>query len=221
VVDPSRIYVPVPSELDCHGGADRGYELIVPVRSDDPEEPVRATRARLRGLQPNDAVERTGYPQDQYPLLKIVRDGRVVAMVDIGPFFAEGTLWSCVESGIRRADSSPGPQRPRIPSPIPTERFPPQVELVEGKRYWVLYLAIAKKGSPELEDAIGRAHLYGYTPHVRRLGCDERADGRYPRPKDFLAVAVYFGRERDPWHVADAINAPHWEPIRITARCVD
>jgi hypothetical protein len=221
VVDPVRVYVPVPSELDCQGGADRSYELILPLRSDDPEEPVRARRSSLVGLQPSDAVERGGYSQDPYPFVKIVRHGRVVAMVNIGPGFAKGLLWSCVESGIRRADPSSAPRRPHVPSPIPTEKFPSQVELVEGESYWVLYLAIAEKGSPELEDAIGRARLHGYEAHVRRLGCDERADGRYPLPKDFLAVAVYFDRERDPWHVADAIYAPHWEPTRITARCAD
>ncbi|HEY3211542.1 MAG TPA: hypothetical protein VGL18_17445 [Actinomycetota bacterium] len=48
-----------------------------------------------------------------------------------------------------------------------------------------------------------------------------RAAEAYHLPKNFLAVAVYFDRERDPWFVGDAINAPHWEPTRITARCVD
>jgi hypothetical protein len=222
VVDPFRVYVPVPSELDCQGGADRSYELILPLRSDDPEEPVRATRSSLVGLQPGDAVERAGYPQDRFPFVKIVRDGRVVAMVNNGPGIAEGLLWSCVESGIRRADPSPAPRRPRVPSPMPTERFPSQVELVEGKRYWVLYLAIARKGSPQLDDAIGRAHLYGYTPHVRTLGCDGGAPEAYRLPKEFVGVALYFGRERDPWFVADAINAPHHgAPIKVIVHCVD
>lgn len=223
VVDPGRIYVTIPSELDCRGGPDRGYGLTLPIRSDDPAEPVRVTKERLIGLRPSDVVTRTGYPADRYPWVQIVRKGRVVGLVNIGPVVSSDstTLWACVDAGIRPYHPPPGPRRPRTPSPIPTDTFPRQSELVEGGSYWVLYLAIAEKGAPELENAIGRAHLYGYSPHVRTLGCDERADGRYPLPKDFLGVALYFDRERDPWHVADAIKAPHWEPTRITARCID
>jgi hypothetical protein len=221
IVDPDRVYVPVPSTLDCEEGPDRSYELILPVRSDDPQEPARVTRERLEGLRPGDVVARTGYPGDGSPQVKIVRKGGVVGLVSMEPVFGKGLLWTCVSSGIRRADSFPAPDRPRIPSPIPTESFPPQSELVEGESYWVLYLAIAEKGSPEIDDAIDRARLYGYEPHVRRLGCDERADKRYPLPKNYLAVGLYFDRERDPWFVGDAINAPHWEPTRITAHCVD
>jgi hypothetical protein len=223
LLDPANIFVPVPLELDCKGGPDRSYGFIVPVRTDDPDEPVRATRERLVGLRPGDDVSRTGYPGDRYPWVQIVRESRIVGLVNIGPVIGSDSsvLWTCVSSGIRPADPPPAPKRPRIPSPIPTDTFPPQSRLVEGRSYWVLYLAIAEKGSPELDDAIGRAHLYGYEPYVRSLGCDERVDDRYPRPKDFLAVGIYFDRERDPWFVGDAINAPHWEPTRITAHCVD
>jgi hypothetical protein len=221
IVDPDRVYVPVPSTLDCEGGADRSHGLSLPVRSDDPQEPVRVTRERLQGLRPGDVVARTGYPEDDSPQVKIVREGRVVGLVSMEPFLAQGLLWTCVSSRIRRADPPANPNRAHTPSPITTERFPPQSKLMEGESYWVLYLAIAEKGSPEIDEAVGRAHLYGYSPHVRRLDCDEGAAEAFRLPRDFLAVAVYFERERDPWFVGDAINAPHWELTRIRAHCVD
>ncbi|HEV8419929.1 MAG TPA: hypothetical protein VGR13_01095, partial [Actinomycetota bacterium] len=196
VVDPDHIYVPIPSELDCQGGADHNYELSLPLRSGDPGEPIRVVREGLEGLQPGDVVAQVGYPGDRSPWVKIDRAQKVVGLVSMEPTFGKGVLWTCVSSGIRRAEPIMEPKRPRIPSPIPTDTFPPQSRLVEGESYWVLYLAIAEKGSPELEDAIHRAHLYGYEPHVRRLGCDERADERYRLPKDYLAVGVYFDHER-------------------------
>jgi hypothetical protein len=103
LVDPHRIYAPIPAELDCPGDGSRSYVMTGPLCSGDPEEPVRVVRQRLVGLRPSDVLERVGYPEEEYPWVTVVRRNRVVAMVDIGPVVSSDSsmVSSCNGSGIR------------------------------------------------------------------------------------------------------------------------
>lgn len=222
LVDPERIYIPIPPDVDCQGGASHSYGLTVFLRPGD--EPVRVVRQRFVGLRPSDAVHRAGYPSDPDPWVTVARQGRIVALVNIGPAVSSDSsvLSTCRNSGIRPADQpSESPEPAYTRSPIPLEKFPRQSDLVEGGTYWALYLAIAKEGSSELDDSAALAERYGYRPEVRTLGCDEGAAEQYHQAKDLVAVAVYFPHESDAWFVADGIDSPHYgEPIKIVAHCV-
>lgn len=83
VLDPEGLYVP--TELACHeiSGwfADFGEDA-----TGDPD-PVRSVRDSLSWLRPDDVVERAGYP-DASPIVRVVRDGDVIASVW---FMSDGT----------------------------------------------------------------------------------------------------------------------------------
>jgi hypothetical protein len=80
VVDPDGIYVS--TELECGSKQRVGWinDFIMGATGDP--DPVASARERLQGLEPDDLVEAAGYPEAQTPQVRVVRDGKVVAVVD-------------------------------------------------------------------------------------------------------------------------------------------
>ena len=90
VVDPDGLWVP--TELDCEdvSNAILDYEAGTPGKTGEPADVVRAERSTE--LEESDVVEPAGYPgvRDS-PVVRVVREGRVVATVTLMP--AEGGGW--------------------------------------------------------------------------------------------------------------------------------
>ena len=93
VADPAGFYIPI--GIDC------------PVSSEAPDDatsfkgdPVEVARQHLSGLEFDDAVERVGYPSSDEPVVRVVRNGDVVAMATLQDIGQDGwridTLVSCV-----------------------------------------------------------------------------------------------------------------------------
>jgi len=220
VADPDGMYVPIPSDLDCGGRHITTHELYLPLEFADPQAPLDVARQRLAGLSPTDFLQRVGYPEQRHVWLQVVRDGRIVAILNFGPVLSSAVA-SCDSSGIRPAPAPSTSSAPPVSvSPPPLKEFPKQVDPVEGGTYWPFYVAIAEEGSPDIDAAVAVAEQYGYTPLVRRLGCDEGAAEFYHLSGDLLAVAVYFTSERDAEWVEDAINLPQWLPTKVTTHCL-
>jgi hypothetical protein len=78
VVDPGGRWVS--TLLECskpevkmlYGRADK--------QMDDPRPPVTIARSRIVGLQPGDLVEPAGYPRALNPVVRVIRDGKVIAV---------------------------------------------------------------------------------------------------------------------------------------------
>lgn len=87
VVDPSGLYVP--AELECANGQQYGQGTAYEEGSTGiAGDPVQVARDHVSGLEFDDLVETGGYPQAERPLVRIVRDGAVVATVT---FFDDGS----------------------------------------------------------------------------------------------------------------------------------
>jgi hypothetical protein len=82
------------TELDCDT-VSSGVVDFVPGAEGDMGDPVDLARATLEdatgGLQPSDVVERAGYPEWDEPIVRLVRDGEVVATIRY--FEADGGGW--------------------------------------------------------------------------------------------------------------------------------
>ena len=97
VKDPGGLYVPI--GMDC------------PMASQRPDatdgfrgEPVEVARQHLSGLEFDDAVERAGYPSSEQPVVRVGRNGDVLAMLTLiddgqGGWLPE-TLAACVNVPI-------------------------------------------------------------------------------------------------------------------------
>jgi hypothetical protein len=81
VVDPDGWYRP--AELDCEswsqGFSDYGMDAVG--RPGEPEEVARERFDSDFGLIEGDVVERAGYPDSETPIVRLVRDGRVLATI--------------------------------------------------------------------------------------------------------------------------------------------
>ena len=91
-------------ELDCQGSG--AWELIIdylggPGRQGSPED---VAAAELRGLRPDDEVRRVQYPEQERPVVGVIREGRTIVTVDLSP--GEGSGWlvdggtGCVGEGV-------------------------------------------------------------------------------------------------------------------------
>lgn len=99
ILDPAHGYVPI--EIPSCGAARvTTYQVYFPLEFDHPDEPVEIVRERMRGLKPDDVVERAGYPEQSHAWVRVLRDDRVVALVNFGPI-RWSTVSVCVDSGIR------------------------------------------------------------------------------------------------------------------------
>lgn len=108
VKGPTGSYVPI--GMDCPtSNQDSGVgESAVRFQGD----PVEVARQHLSGLEYDDAVERAGYPSDEKPIVRVVRNGDVVAMATFkgdeeGGWLIE-TLLTCVDVPIAWSDDGTG-----------------------------------------------------------------------------------------------------------------
>ena len=77
VVDPEGAYVP--TRLGCRVAVS-GIPEYGPGARGGKGNVVEITRQKLRkDLEPGDRVERAGYPESRQPIVRVVRDGEVVA----------------------------------------------------------------------------------------------------------------------------------------------
>jgi hypothetical protein len=118
VKDPTGSYVPI--GMDCPtSNQDSGVgESAVRFQGD----PVEVARQHLSGLEYDEAVERAGYPSDEKPIVRVVRNGDVVAMATFkgdeeGGWLIE-TLLTCVDVPIAWSDDVTGVSGP-MGSPSP------------------------------------------------------------------------------------------------------
>jgi hypothetical protein len=96
IVDPDGHYIS--PELECEGGSAYGSGSAYPAgTTGDRGTPIEVAEARLTGLEPDDVVEIAGYPDASLPVLRIVRDGRVVGRVKLADDGAGRWLLESVE----------------------------------------------------------------------------------------------------------------------------
>jgi hypothetical protein len=85
-------------------------------------DPVEVARQHLSGLEYDDAVERAGYPEAKEPIVRVVRNGDVVAMAAFRAAGQEGwrieTLGACVNTLIGWSNEVTGVSGP-MGSPNP------------------------------------------------------------------------------------------------------
>jgi hypothetical protein len=102
VLDPGGTFVS--GELDCAGMASSMIADFMEAPLDAGPVPLDEARRRITGLQPEDALVHTGYPEDDDPGVAVRRDGEVVATFGFVTF--DGERWSiagatiCESSGI-------------------------------------------------------------------------------------------------------------------------
>jgi hypothetical protein len=121
VVDPNGSFVP--AEPECAGG--EGYAMApayAPGARGDRGDPVDVARTRLTGLREGDTLERAGYPEGTQPIVRVVRDGVVVAKAELFDDGRGGWLLSSLEacgSGGEfgwSSEATAGPGSPTGPS---------------------------------------------------------------------------------------------------------
>ncbi|MGH2636932.1 MAG: hypothetical protein ACRDHU_12415 [Actinomycetota bacterium] len=113
VVDPAGYHVP--SEPECPGGEAWGQSPAYEAGArGDVGDPVDVARGRLIGLEANDVVERAGYPDSATePVIRIVRNGRVVATLTLFDDGRGGWLLSSLEGcGDVQFGWGPAPEEP-------------------------------------------------------------------------------------------------------------
>lgn len=78
VVDPQGFFVPF--DLECaNGAAVGGFSDYVQGAKGEQGDPVDITKRNATGLLPTDSVEAAGYPRAPERMVRVVRDGNVVA----------------------------------------------------------------------------------------------------------------------------------------------
>lgn len=87
VVDPDGVFVP--TELAC-GEVTGWYADFAPDAVGDPD-PVESVRSH-EWVEPGDVVEPAGYPEAQTRLVRVVRDGEIVAVLEFMPDAQGGWL---------------------------------------------------------------------------------------------------------------------------------
>ena len=82
IVDPRGLWVP--PEVDCGplGGVSVGHGDYIEGVKGDPRDPVLIAAERWGPLEPGEEVQRAGYPKGENRLVRLVRDGRVVEVVE-------------------------------------------------------------------------------------------------------------------------------------------
>ena len=115
VEDPAGSYIPI--GMDCPM-ASQATDRATSFSGD----PVEVARQHLSGLEYDDTVERVGYPQGDKPIVRVVRNGDVVATATLRDDGQGGwhvdTLVTCVNSLIGWSDDVAGVSGPSgSPSP--------------------------------------------------------------------------------------------------------
>jgi hypothetical protein len=96
IVDPGGHYIS--PEFECEGGSAYGSGSAYPAgTAGDRGTPIEVARARLTGLEPDDAIEIAGYQDSPSPVLRIVRDGTVVGRVTLADDGTGGWLPGSIE----------------------------------------------------------------------------------------------------------------------------
>lgn len=102
-------------DLVCGGTTMRlapAFAILSGVGPRDAPDPLDLVRSLAQGLQPSDVVERAGYAESAAnPIVRVVRDGRIVATFDV---FVGSNGWtadsaSCGDSGIHIRNERPNP----------------------------------------------------------------------------------------------------------------
>lgn len=151
---------------------------------------------------------------------------RVRAIVALG---VAATLASCAR-GTELPSATPLTQVPPPTSQSPTaepdgpspEPLPAPVEALEhGGRYFAVYAAVGKQGSPELDEAVERLADLGIRAGAGELACDEGAAASLGVPPDSWGVGVYFDREDDAAAFAAALDPAGLGPVPVRTYCLD
>jgi hypothetical protein len=97
IVDRDGLYIS--PDLGCPGD-ERTHELSLPgfMVFTSPRALLEVARGQLQGLRAEDVVEQAGYPRQPHPRVRVVRDGRPIAVLGIGGRWS--FLGVCVDSGI-------------------------------------------------------------------------------------------------------------------------
>jgi hypothetical protein len=95
----------VPGEIECSGTASSMIADFFDLPLDEGPVPLDVARAEIRGLEADDEVLHTGYPEQRNRTVAVRRDGEIVATYDFVTF--DGEEWQvasnyiCSSSGLR------------------------------------------------------------------------------------------------------------------------
>lgn len=95
IIDSDNLYVS--PDLACSTAT--SYEVFLPLRLALAADRVDAVRHAMHGLRDSDQIEAAGYPNQDDPILRVVRDGRTIARIDFGPV-RSSSITTCSGSGI-------------------------------------------------------------------------------------------------------------------------
>lgn len=101
IVDPEGVFQP--TTLDCVGDRvreDIDYAANAEGRMGDP---VELTKALVTTVRPSDKVESAGYPAAETRLVRVIRDGRAIAIAEWTP--AQGGGWSRTGATVCAGDA--------------------------------------------------------------------------------------------------------------------
>lgn len=103
ITDPDGHWIP--TELDCGDGMiSQSISDFAAGASGRKGDPVEIVRSALRGLEPGDAVERAAYPDQDEPVVRIVRRERVIGVAGLSRSEEGGYLFggfsSCADARL-------------------------------------------------------------------------------------------------------------------------
>jgi hypothetical protein len=98
VLDPANLFASIDPDLQCDSRGAKTWELTAPLTGSD--ERFRRLREWVRGLRLTDILQRVVYVQEKHLWVRIIRNGRYVALVNF-PDSLDGGVYACISSGIR------------------------------------------------------------------------------------------------------------------------
>lgn len=103
VVDPHGLWTS--PELECQGSMAWSLTIDYIPGAGEPGTPEQVVEKRVKGLRPGDEIRRARYPQEDRPVVAVVRDGRTVATIQLSPGVGGGWLVDagegCADEGLR------------------------------------------------------------------------------------------------------------------------
>jgi len=132
-----------------------------------------------------------------------------------GPATATGPTAATGATGATGASGETGSPQPE---PLPT---PITVNVVQGERYFGVYLAAAPFDDPALDAAVQRLVAFGVEVFPGSISCDEGAADQLGVSNGFAAVAIYFERRPDAQAWLDALDPPPLGIAMVRTFCAD